>query len=87
MNAIQAGVEAGQFICDQPELLASQVTAQLQQWHLKQWKFKLRDIGTQAYAQFVFENLLKCLEYQGELNKIGAAEDASNAAAEHSAVA
>ena len=87
MNAIQAGVEAGQFVCDQPELLASQVTAQLQQWHLKQWKFKLRDIGTQAYAQFVFETLLKCLEYQGELDKSVAAKDASSAGAERSAVA
>jgi hypothetical protein len=30
---------------------------------LKQWKFKLRDIGKQEYAQFVFESLLKCLQY------------------------
>jgi len=63
MDAIRAGVASGQFVCDQPELLASQVTAQLQQWHLKRWKFKLRDIGKQEYAQFVFESLLKCLEY------------------------
>ena len=63
MDAILEGVVSGQFICDQPKLLASQVTAQLQQWHLKQWKFKLRDIGKQEYAQFVFESLLKCLQY------------------------
>ncbi len=63
MDAIRAGVASGQFVCNQPELLASQVTAQLQQWHLKRWKFKLRDIGKQEYAQFVFESLLKCLEY------------------------
>lgn len=63
MDAIQAGVASGQFVCAQPELLASQVTAQLQQWHLKQWKFKLREIGTQDYAQFVFESLLRCLQY------------------------
>lgn len=63
MDAIQAGVESGQFSCDQPELLASQVTAQLQQWHLKRWKFKLREVSTQDYARFVFESLLKCLQY------------------------
>ena len=63
MEAIFRGVADGQFICDQPELLASQVTAQLQQWHLKEWKFKLRDIDKQEYAQFVFESLLKCLHY------------------------
>lgn len=63
MNAFHAGVASGQFVCDQPELLASQVTAQVQQWHLKQWKFKFRDISTEDYAQFVFESLLKCLQY------------------------
>jgi len=65
MDAVLEGVASGQFICDHPQLLASQVTAQLQQWHLKQWKFKLRDIGKQEYAEFVFESLLKCLEYPG----------------------
>jgi AcrR family transcriptional regulator len=63
IDAILKGVASGQFVCDQPKLLASQVTAQLQQWHLKQWKFKLRDIGKQEYARFVFETLLKCLQY------------------------
>lgn len=66
MDAIQAGIASGQFNCDKPELLASQITAQLQQWHLKQWKFKLRKVETQDYAQFVFENLLKCLGYSAE---------------------
>lgn len=63
LDAIHAGVASGQFVCKQPELLASQVTAQLQQWHLKRWKFKLRDIAKEEYAQFVFESLLKCLQY------------------------
>jgi AcrR family transcriptional regulator len=63
IDAILEGVASGQFVCDQPKLLASQVTAQLQQWHLKQWKFKLRDISKQEYARFVFETLLKCLQY------------------------
>ncbi|CAN0531927.1 unnamed protein product [Scytosiphon promiscuus] len=63
MDAIQAGVDRGLFICEQPELLASQVTAQLQQWHLKRWKFKLREIGTEEYAQHVFDSLLKGLIY------------------------
>jgi AcrR family transcriptional regulator len=66
LDAIHSGVASGQFICDQPELLASQVTAQLQQWHLKRWKFRLRDIGKQEYAQFVFESLLKCLQYPAD---------------------
>ncbi len=59
--AFQAGVKSGQFVCDNPELLASHVTAQLQQWHLKHWKFKHRDIGMQEYAANVLDNLLVCL--------------------------
>lgn len=64
MDTIKQGVNAGEFVCGKPELLASQVTAQLQQWHLKQWKFKLRKVATEEYAQFVFENLLVCLGVQ-----------------------
>jgi hypothetical protein len=82
MDAILEGVVSGQFICDQPKLLASQVTAQLQQWHLKKWKFKLRDIGKQEYAQFVFESLLKCLQYtaadiEGINNSVAAKSESS----------
>lgn len=61
ISAFEAGVKSGQFVCEQPELLASHVTAQLQQWHLKHWKFSQRQVGMQAYAENVFENLLLCL--------------------------
>lgn len=61
INAFQAGVRSGQFVCEKPELLASHVTAQLQQWHLKHWKFKQRNIQMQEYAENVLENLLLCL--------------------------
>ena len=64
MHNKKKGVEAGEFVCDKPELLASQVTAQLQQWHLKHWKFKLRKVTTEEYAQFVFDSLLTCLGAQ-----------------------
>lgn len=61
IEAIQAGISAGQFSCAKPEILAAQITAQLQQWHLKHWKFKLRDISMEDYAQAVLDNLLLCL--------------------------
>ncbi len=87
LDAIHAGVASGQFVCAQPELLASQVTAQLQQWHLKRWKFKLRDIGKQEYAQFVFESLLKCLECPISDGGTGSTGAASSSSAEQSALA
>lgn len=87
LDAIHSGVASGQFVCDQPELLASQVTAQLQQWHLKPWKFKLRDIGKQEYAQFVFESLLKCLQYKQTVSEEGNKNLDADAAASHSAIA
>ncbi len=61
IDSFITGVEEGQFQCEEPELLASQITAQLQQWHLKFWKFRLQGISTQGYAQFIFDNLLLCL--------------------------
>lgn len=62
IDAFQAGVKSGQFICEKPELLASHVTAQLQQWHLKHWKFRQRQIEMQEYAENVLQNLLLCLK-------------------------
>lgn len=58
IDAFQAGVETGQFTCAKPELLAAQVLAQLQQWHLKHWKFRLREVSMQEYARSIFDNLL-----------------------------
>ncbi|MEE3238884.1 MAG: TetR/AcrR family transcriptional regulator [Pseudomonadota bacterium] len=58
INIINNGIEEGQFSCEKPELLASQVAAQLQQWHLKHWKFKLREVTTEEYGKFVFDSLL-----------------------------
>ncbi|MEO1932325.1 MAG: TetR/AcrR family transcriptional regulator [Pseudohongiella sp.] len=61
IDSFMTGVEEGQFQCKNPELLASQITAQMQQWHLKYWKFRLQGVHTQEYAQFIFDNLMLCL--------------------------
>ncbi len=61
IEVFNRGNAAGQFRCANPVLLASQVTAQLEQWHLKQWKFKLRGVSNDQYAQFIFDNVLNCL--------------------------
>ncbi len=71
VDAINAGVENGQFVCSNPELLASSITGQLQQWHLKHWKFKLRDVTLEQYAAHVFDNLLLMLQYKGAESKTG----------------
>ena len=65
VDAFRAGIEMGQFTCEQPELLASTVTSQLQQWYLKHWKFKLRNISMDEYAAYIYENLLLSLQVDG----------------------
>ncbi len=65
VNAIQAGVEMGQFECEKPELLASSITAQLQQWHLKQWKFRMKDVSMEDCAAHIIDAALRSLSYQG----------------------
>lgn len=72
INAFRAGIESGQFECAKPELLASHVTGQLQQWHLKYWKFKQRHIEMQEYAENVLENLLLCLKAKEEVKTASA---------------
>lgn len=64
VDAINAGVRNGQFVCANPELLASSITGQLQQWHLKHWKFKLREVNLEQYAAHIFDNLLLVLQYR-----------------------
>jgi hypothetical protein len=61
IEVFEKGAASGVFQCTNPQLLASQVTAQLEQWHLKQWKFKLRGVTNDDYAQFIFDNLMRCL--------------------------
>lgn len=61
IDAFKAGIQAGDFSCERPELQAASVTAQLQQWHLKHWKFKLREVEMGEYAQHVFDSLLLCI--------------------------
>ena len=67
IDAFKTGISQGQFTCANPELLAAAVTAQLQQWHLKHWKFKLRNVSMEEYVQYVFDNLLICLRADQEL--------------------
>ena len=62
VQVFERGIAAGEFRCEQPLMLASQVTAQLEQWHLKQWKFKLRKVSNDDYAQYVFDSLLRGLD-------------------------
>ncbi len=58
IDAFKAGIERGDFSCARPEIQAAMVTAQLQQWHLKHWKFRLREVSMDEYAQYIFDNLL-----------------------------
>jgi AcrR family transcriptional regulator len=58
IDAFKAGIERGDFNCARPEIQAAMVTAQLQQWHLKHWKFRLREVGMDEYAQYIYDNLL-----------------------------
>lgn len=62
IDAFKAGIELGQFTCEKPELLAATVTSQLQQWYLKHWKFKLRNISMDEYAEYIYQNLLLSLQ-------------------------
>ena len=77
MDTIHKGIDIGQFTSEKPELLASQVTAQLQQWHLKHWKFKLRDVKTDEYARFVFDSLLTCLGVKVEEHAVAQSKESA----------
>jgi AcrR family transcriptional regulator len=58
------GIKAGVFFCDNLALVASHVTAMLQQWYLKRWKFQLQRTPIETYTAFVFERALSSLNYR-----------------------
>ena len=74
IDAFRAGVEQGQFSCSQPELLAPQITASMQQWYLKYWKFKDSNLTTEQFANFIFGNVLRSLNYQESKSVTGKAK-------------
>lgn len=75
IDAFHAGMEQGQFSCDQPELLAPQVTASMQQWYLKYWKFKNSGLTTEQFATFIFNNVLGSLNYKENSSSSSAKPD------------
>lgn len=62
IDSLKRGEQTHMFKCENPDLLASQVTAQLQQWHLKPWKFKLKKISLPQYADYCYQSLLNGLD-------------------------
>lgn len=62
IDGLNRGEEIEVFKCENSDLLASQITAQLQQWHLKPWKFKLKNISHLQYADYCYQSLLNRLD-------------------------
>lgn len=60
-NTFKKGIKLGVFRCDDPDMLAIHTIGLLQQWYLKRWKFRRKNIGAEAFATSVFENLLQNL--------------------------
>jgi len=62
-DTFRAGLTEGVFQCDDPALLATHITAMLQQWYLKRWKFQLQGTSIDTYTKFVFDRALQSLAY------------------------
>lgn len=58
MGIIENGVENGDFIQTDIELTAAIIKAMMQDWYLKRWKYKRRDITVQEYARFIVNFVL-----------------------------
>ncbi|WP_372680034.1 TetR/AcrR family transcriptional regulator [Desulfosarcina sp.] len=50
---LERGVAAGALAIKDPLLVAAAIKALLQDWYLKRWKYKRRQISVEAYADFV----------------------------------
>ena len=52
-DILDEGVRQGAFVVDNTLLTGSVVKAMMQDWYLKKWKYKQRNVSVEAYAQFV----------------------------------
>ncbi|MEE4114021.1 MAG: TetR/AcrR family transcriptional regulator [Desulfobacteraceae bacterium] len=50
---LERGMASGRFAIRDPLLVAAAIKALLQDWYLKRWKYKRREISVDAYADFV----------------------------------
>ncbi len=77
-RTFQAGLDSGVFrYGGNLDLMATHTTAMLQQWYLKRWKFQLQGTEIETWADFVFTNLLKLLDYSDEHREQPAAKPRS----------
>lgn len=54
-ECLRAGIAAGLFRERDPELTAALIKPLLQDWYLKRWKYRRRNIGIEAYADALIE--------------------------------
>lgn len=59
---IDKGIQEGCFSCKDIDLNASAVMALLQDWHLKQWKYRERKVSADEYANFVLNLTMSQLD-------------------------
>ena len=50
---LERGIAGGAFAIKDPLLVAAAIKALLQDWYLKRWKYKRRQISVEAYADFI----------------------------------
>ena len=53
MEILAEGVKNKEFAVENPSLTAAVIKAMLQDWYLKRWKYRHRQVSVQAYADFV----------------------------------
>lgn len=66
VETIEKGVKEGVFRCEDPQMLVIHLVGVLQQWYLKRWKFKRKNIDANKFAESVFKGLLLNLDCQPE---------------------
>jgi AcrR family transcriptional regulator len=58
LDILKEGVASGDFDCTEVELTAALIKAVLQDWYLKRWKYRRRNIAVEQYARFVVDFVL-----------------------------
>jgi TetR/AcrR family transcriptional regulator, cholesterol catabolism regulator len=54
-DILEEGVKNGVFSIANVPLTGSVIKAMMQDWYLKKWKYKQRDVSVEAYAQFIID--------------------------------
>ncbi|MEW5735619.1 MAG: TetR/AcrR family transcriptional regulator [Thermodesulfobacteriota bacterium] len=65
-DILRQGAEKGVFMARDPEMTSAVLKALLQEWYVKRWKYRNRNVSVETYARFIIDWMMAFLAPEGK---------------------